>query len=125
MGTPKNKGKNGDGVGYGRPPVEHQFKPGHGGRPKGVRNKFSEAYFKDFYTVWGEEGIAAIREVAKKDPAAFVRIAASLMPKEVEIDATDDAKSFLEWLHERTAGASSGVVSGEQDEPTKQPVHYH
>ena len=27
------------GGGYGRPPVEHQFKPGNPGRPRGSRNK--------------------------------------------------------------------------------------
>ena len=27
------------GVGYGRPPPEHQFKPGNPGRPRGSRNK--------------------------------------------------------------------------------------
>ncbi|MBB4379876.1 DUF5681 domain-containing protein [Bradyrhizobium sp. SBR1B] len=42
-GPPTAKGNQGDGVGYGRPPREHQFKPGQsgnkGGRPKGSKNE--------------------------------------------------------------------------------------
>ena len=29
-------------VGYGKPPIEHRFKPGEGGRKKGSRNKLGE-----------------------------------------------------------------------------------
>ncbi|MGY4334515.1 hypothetical protein ACVWWG_008932 [Bradyrhizobium sp. LB7.2] len=41
---PRRTGRNdGDGVGYGRPPPEHQFKPGQSGnkkgRPKGSKNE--------------------------------------------------------------------------------------
>ncbi|MGY3477315.1 DUF5681 domain-containing protein [Bradyrhizobium ottawaense] len=42
-GPPTAKGNQGDGVGYGRPPREHQFKPGQSGnkngRPKGSKNE--------------------------------------------------------------------------------------
>ncbi|HAH11511.1 MAG TPA: hypothetical protein DCL48_15565, partial [Alphaproteobacteria bacterium] len=31
----------------GTPPVEHQFKPGNPGRPKGARNKLGEAFLSD------------------------------------------------------------------------------
>ena len=34
--APRNNGKR---TGRGKPPVEHQFKPGNPGRPKGARNK--------------------------------------------------------------------------------------
>ncbi|MHC4050453.1 DUF5681 domain-containing protein [Bradyrhizobium sp. 25ACV] len=42
-GPPTAEGNHGDGVGYGRPPREHQFKPGQSGnkngRPKGSKNE--------------------------------------------------------------------------------------
>ncbi|BBO07658.1 MULTISPECIES: DUF5681 domain-containing protein [Bradyrhizobium] len=42
-GLPTAEGNQGDGVGYGRPPREHQFKPGQSGnkkgRPRGSKNE--------------------------------------------------------------------------------------
>lgn len=38
-GHPENTGKKRDAVGRGKPPKEHQFKPGNPGRPRGSRHK--------------------------------------------------------------------------------------
>ena len=46
------------------------------GRPKGSRNKVSEAFLADFLEVWGSRGKAAIERVADEFPAVFVRVAA-------------------------------------------------
>jgi hypothetical protein len=39
---------------------------------------------RDFLAVWEEEGIDAIRRMARDDPGAFVRVAGNLLPKEEE-----------------------------------------
>jgi hypothetical protein len=65
-----------------------RFKPGQSGnpagRPKGSRHKIKDGFLRDFFAVWEEEGIDAIRRMARDDPAAFVRLAGSLLPKEKE-----------------------------------------
>ncbi len=38
-GDPDTTGRKREGVGRGKPPKEHQFKPGNSGRPKGSRHK--------------------------------------------------------------------------------------
>jgi hypothetical protein len=64
------------------------FKKGQSGNPLGRRpgskNKLTENFWTDFSTVWSEGGIDAIRKVKTEDPSTFVRVAASLMPKETE-----------------------------------------
>ncbi len=66
------------------------WKPGQSGnpsgRPLGARSKFSQAFHEDLLKVWLEEGERAMRKVAKHDPATFVRVAASLMPKQVKAE---------------------------------------
>lgn len=66
-----------------------QFKPGQSGnpngRPKGSKNKLTEAFWQDMSDVWTAGGKDALERVIKDDPGAFVRVAASLMPKEAEL----------------------------------------
>jgi hypothetical protein len=66
------------------------WKPGQSGnpagRPKGSRNKHSEDFLRDFCEVWAESGIAALRIIAANEPAKFVQVAASLLPKEVKAE---------------------------------------
>ena len=61
------------------------WKPGQTGnpnsRPVGSRSAFSQAYVRDFQTVWDESGIDAIREMAKKNPSGFVAVASKLIPR--------------------------------------------
>lgn len=55
------------------------------GRPKGARGKLAEAFWADFAIAWEASGAAALTRVAADDPSTFVRVAASLMPKETEV----------------------------------------
>lgn len=59
------------------------------GRPKGSRNKFGEEFVTDFLESWMREGKAVIERVIKEQPGLYLRIAASILPKEFNI-RTDD-----------------------------------
>jgi Family of unknown function (DUF5681) len=65
-----------------------QFRPRQSGnavgRPKGSRNKLSEEFFQDLYDVWQAFGKPALETMAMLYPAEFVRLVASLLPKEPE-----------------------------------------
>lgn len=54
------------------------------GRPKGSRNKLSEDFTQTLYEDFQANGAAAIKATREKDPATYVRVIASLLPKEVE-----------------------------------------
>src|SRR5215475_825440 len=53
------------------------------GKPPGSRTAFSQGFIRDFALVWAEEGLEAVRKVAKKSPEAFVAIAARICPNDV------------------------------------------
>jgi hypothetical protein len=73
-----------------------QFVQGYkgGGRPKGSRNKLGEAFIEDLRNVWNERGIEALHRCVDDEPAQFLRVIASLMPKSVDLNLTLDATEF-------------------------------
>jgi hypothetical protein len=64
------------------------FRPGQSGnptgRPRGARNKLGEEVLADLYEDFAMHGAAAIERVRQKDPATYLRVIASLVPKEVK-----------------------------------------
>jgi hypothetical protein len=70
------------------------WKPGRSGnprgRPKGSRNKLSEDFLADLHESWLVLGKAALVTAAWTDPVAYVRVVASLVPREFEATVTPD-----------------------------------
>jgi hypothetical protein len=66
-----------------------RWPPGKSGnpaeKPPGTRTAFSQGFIRDFALVWAEEGLEAVRKVAKKSPEAFVAIAARICPNDVRL----------------------------------------
>jgi hypothetical protein len=66
-----------------------QFKAGHGGRPKGSRNKLAQRVFDDLFAHWNEptgggmsKGQAALELLYRERPGEYLRLTASVLPKE-------------------------------------------
>lgn len=108
---------------------------GNGGRPKGSRNKLGEAFIADLHEDWSENGKAALVACRTENPAAYVKVVASLLPKDVNINVTainelsdDDLAAALAAAREaiavhRTDGA--GARSQAEGKPARKlpPVH--
>jgi hypothetical protein len=86
-----------------------RFAAGNPGRPKGAKNKLQEAFWKDFAAAWDKHGADVIERVAVEEPAKFLQVAASVMPKDIEI--TDRtyvvvvpavAETVDEWLSQQS-----------------------
>jgi Family of unknown function (DUF5681) len=75
-----------------------RFKPGQSGnpkgRPRGSRHKISEAFVADLLADYQNHGRQAIERMRKKSPTAYIRMIASLVPKQV----VDTAPNPLEHL---------------------------
>jgi hypothetical protein len=97
--TVKSKGRDEYVVGYCRPPIEYQFKPGQGGRRKGARNKLGEDFIQALADDFERHGAEVIERVRVQSPAVYLRVVASLLPRDVNLSVssldslTDDCKA--------------------------------
>jgi hypothetical protein len=60
------------------------------GRPKGARNKLGEAFIQALHDDFEEHGIAAIQTVRAEKPDQYLKVIASLLPKDVNLNLTDN-----------------------------------
>lgn len=78
------------------------FQPGQSGnpsgRPKGARSRLSEAFLAEFHTDWEEHGKAVIAAVREQRPHEYLRVAASLIPKQIGIEP--DSRPYRELSDE-------------------------
>jgi len=64
-----------------------RFKPGQSGnpagRPKGARARLGEAFIDALLDDWNKNGVKAIIDMRDERPGDYVKIVASILPKEL------------------------------------------
>jgi hypothetical protein len=70
-----------------RPQLAAPWKPGQSGnpagRPMGSRNKFTEDVIQAFAVDWAAGGPEVIARVRQQDPSTYLRVIASILPKDL------------------------------------------
>jgi hypothetical protein len=89
-----------DAMTFGKP-----FQKGQGGRVKGARNKISQRFLEALLKDFEEHGEAAIKIMRHEKPNEYVKVIASILPKEFEITENKLAEipdDELDYIIERT-----------------------
>src|SRR5262249_26296138 len=92
------------------------FKPGGGGRPAGVRNRFSHAFLTDFLADWEKHGMGPIKSVRTTDPATYLRVGASILPKEMVLETMTTGLNAEERA-EMIAMLKQHLLTRQQEQP--------
>lgn len=69
-----------------------RFQPGNNGgpgRPKGSRNKLGETFLADMLADWEEHGPETIQMVRIERPDAYLKVVASILPKELNVNVNE------------------------------------
>lgn len=97
---------------------QHLFKPGQSGnpagRPKGARNKLGEEFIKALQEDFEEHGRDVISAVRSGRPHEYLKVLASILPKDVNLTA-DVSEAFVNlWtaISDGTAGEMAPRVAG-------------
>ena len=72
-----------------------------GGRKRGARNKLGEQFCQDVYEKWQEAGTRCIDKMIADKPGDFVKLVATMLPKEMNLTVSDGSDLTDEELHDR------------------------
>ena len=80
------------------------------GRPKGSRNKLGEAFVQALHDDFEKHGVDVIATVRAEKPDQYMKVIASLLPKELKIETTGDLTD--EQLDKRIRQLASALEIG-------------
>jgi Family of unknown function (DUF5681) len=106
--------------------IRGQFEQGHvgnpQGRPRGSRNKLGECFLHELYADWIEHGKDAIRKVREEMPHVYLKVVASLLPKQLEIRenafdgvSDDELDAIIAYARNALKVAGEDVSAGEEE----------
>ena len=84
-----------------------RFKPGNPGKPKGCRHKLGEAFISALHEDFQEHGVRVIETVRSEKPDQYLKVVASLLPKQFELPESGLAKFTDEQLDQLVAAVNA------------------
>jgi hypothetical protein len=114
--------------------INGKFAPGSSGNPGGSvessRRSLNRAFLLDFAEHWKVHGRKALDKAAKDQPAAYIKIAALLVPRQMEVEhkagvkgLTDEQlegaiQAVTELLEARAKGVDAKLIEAKPAEPS-------
>ena len=111
--------------------INGKFAPGWSGNPGGSLEATRRSFNKDFLLAlaadFKKHGAAAIEKVRKTQPAAYMKICALLVPREMRLEHSGGVKAMTEdqivdaiaaieaWMAAQKAGEGAKVIEGEAE----------
>src|SRR5215475_11602282 len=94
--------------------INGKFAPGYSGNPGGSLEATRRSFNKDFLLAlaadFKKHGAAAIEKVRKQQPAAYMKICALLVPRDMQIEHSGGVKAMTDEQLERALAAVESLM---------------
>jgi hypothetical protein len=94
--------------------INGKFAPGYSGNPGGSLEATRRSFNKDFLLAlaadFKQHGASAIAKVRKQQPAAYMKICALLVPREMRVEHTGGVKAMTDEQIEAAIEAIQGML---------------
>ena len=90
-----------------------------GGRPRGSRAKLGEEFIADLYAAWLVHGAATIEKVRAARPADYLKVIASILPKDLNVKESAVESMTDEELNASIKRLLADFTEREGSEPTE------
>jgi len=105
--------------------INGKFAPGYSGNPggslEGTRRSFNKDFLLALAADFKKHGAAAIEKVRKQQPAAYMKICALLVPREMKLEHSGGVKAMTDEQIERGIELIKGMLA-ERDAARKAKV---
>jgi DUF1009 family protein len=102
-----------------------RFKPGQsgnpGGKPVGARNGLNTSFLNALSKDFEAHGAKAIQDCREQDPSAYVKVVASLLPKEVDLGINRLEEMSTSDIIAAVSALSGYLAASEAAEGTESP----
>ena len=103
--------------------INGRFAPGWSGNPGGSLEATRRSFNKDFLLAlaadFKKHGAAAIEKVRKTQPAAYMKICALLVPREMKLEHSGGVKAMSDEEIEQTIAAIQAMLDAQAGEAAK------
>src|SRR5262245_65735333 len=103
--------------------INGKFAPGWSGNPGGSLEATRRSFNKDFLLAlaadFKKHGAAAIEKVRKTQPAAYMKICAFLVPREMKVDHAGGVKAMSDEQIEEAIAAIQAMLAARASETAK------
>ena len=105
--------------------IDGKFAPGFsgnpGGSPEATRRAFNKRFLLDLAEDWQQHGREVFKRVRRESPAAYLKVCAMLVPREMKLEHSGGIKAMTDEEIERSIELIKGMLA-ERDAARKAKV---
>jgi hypothetical protein len=96
------------------------FRPkGYGGSPEATRRAFDKRFLLDLAEDWQQHGREVLKRVRRESPAAYLKVCAMLVPREMKLEHSGGVKAMTDEQLERSIELLKEMIAKRKDQKSK------